>query len=139
MLGLLSGSFSFPPDSRLDLLCWVMCFVPTTHFMLSNLVASLAPHLQWGEEVYIHECHRTVNCACFSATKTSSTDWLAKPFFHLNLDLSPNEKGPQSCSFRIYMALGVNVLHLSYENITKISTFPFHICTSRGARRCSSY
>ena len=84
-----------PPASRLDLLRWVMCFLPTTHLAPSNLVA-LGLHLQWGEKVYIQKCHRTVGCACFSGIKTSSTDQLAKPFLHPNLDLSPNEEGPKT-------------------------------------------
>ncbi len=116
-----------PPASRLDPLCWFTCFVPTMHFAPSNLVASLAPHLQWSEEVYIQKCHRTVDCACFSAIKTSSTDRLTKPFLHPNPDPSPNEKEPKtfpmSCCFRIYMVLRVDVLPLSHENLTKNQLF----------------
>ncbi len=64
---------------RLDLLCWVMCFVLTSDHALGAgckiLVASLAPK-QWGEEVHPEKCQGTVSCACFLWWKLSwSTSW----------------------------------------------------------------
>ena len=116
-----------------------LCLVLTTHFWPSNFVASLTPHLQWGGEVskkillylfwevYIPKCYRTVDCACFSSIKTSSSDQWAKPFLHPNPDPSPNERGPKtfpvSCWFRIYMVFWVDVLQLSHENVTKNQLF----------------
>ena len=112
---------------RLDLLSWVMSFVMTTHFAPSNLVASLAPHLQWGEEVHPQKCQGTVSCACCLVIRTSLTHWLMNLFLHLTQDRNPNRKWPKtflpSCWPRIYIVLGVDVLQLPRENVTKNQLF----------------
>ena len=40
-----------------------LCWPVTMHLAPSNLVASLAPSLQWGEEVQPQKCRGTVSCA----------------------------------------------------------------------------